>query len=90
MGETGTVCDFRVLSRVRLSVTVRAAWKERRRRVLCPVGLCKGSPGEFRCAQRLLLGALFDGRKRRCKGAQLLIQPSPAGVLLPGLLWENF
>lgn len=44
-----------------LVVIFRVVWKERRRRVLCPARLRKGSPGEFRCTQRLPLGALFDG-----------------------------
>lgn len=40
-------------------------FENRMRRVPLCVGLRKISPREFSCTQRLLLGALFDGRKRR-------------------------
>ena len=59
--------SFRIRVRFKFSVTVmdtfRIVWKWRRHRVLLCVGLRKGSPREFRCTQRLPLGALFDGRK---------------------------
>lgn len=72
--------------------TLRVLSKERRCRVLCPVGLHEGSPGELRCTQRLLLGALFDERKlhRTCwLGSYFAFVPVfPLGLLV-GLLGKG-
>lgn len=65
MGETGSVCGFRVICRVRFRVTFRVVWTERKRGILLCVGLREGSQMKFRSTRRLQLGAIFYWRNWR-------------------------